>query len=87
MTPPAATAHDQQPKLGADAPQITEEMIEAGVAAYRALDREFEADERIVSDVFQAMAQQAQQAQQARQSRREVSSDRQPNPQSLWWLP
>lgn len=60
--------------------EITPAMVEAGLDAYRALDREFDTDERIVSEIFGAMAG-------ARHKpSRQVSSDRQSAPQSHWWL-
>jgi len=34
---------------------VTPQMVSAGVRAYLALDRDFDAFERIVSDVYQAM--------------------------------
>jgi hypothetical protein len=54
-------------------------MIAAGVDAYRELDREFDADERIVSDIYSAMQMVAQ------QQKRAKSSDQQLVEQSHWW--
>jgi hypothetical protein len=41
---------------GAPGVELTPAMIEAGVEAYRACDRDYDPDERVVSEVFQAMA-------------------------------
>ena len=56
-------------------------MIDAGVSAYLALDREWDSLERIVTDVYEAMVLAA------RQSNLEVCQDRPVRKQSHWWLP
>jgi hypothetical protein len=43
----------------AGAPEVTPAMIQAGVDAYLACDRDFDLPERIVTDVFRAMAEAA----------------------------
>jgi hypothetical protein len=74
-TPSSAAA----PVIGAGAPEVTSAMIDAGVDAYLALDREFDAAERIVTEVFRAMAEVSQQPTPA------AASSRQSVRQSHWW--
>jgi hypothetical protein len=45
----------------AGASEVTPAMIAAGVDAYLALDRDYDSFERIVTDVYEAMAQAARQ--------------------------
>lgn len=55
MVLPASKDHEAK---GAGAPaevEMTPAMVAAGVDAYWACDREFDASEKIVSEVFQAM--------------------------------
>jgi hypothetical protein len=59
--------------------EITPEMIEAAVDAYRARDREFDQDDMIVTQVFQAMAMAS------RRPRRAGASGCRLIPQSHWW--
>lgn len=59
--------------------EITPQMIEAGVDAYRETDREFDTDEQIVRQVFQAMVDSA------RKPSCEAALDRQSSQISRWW--
>ena len=69
------------PSRQGSAAEITPAMVAAGVHAYRALDREFDADERIVRDVFEAMTAAAL------EPNSEASLDRLSGHQSHWWHP
>jgi hypothetical protein len=71
----------ESPDDGAPAFEITPAMIAAGTEAYSRLDREFDADDRIVMDVFLAMAAAAPLPMRVTVSRR-LSAHR-----SHWWLP
>jgi hypothetical protein len=58
---------------------VTPAMIAAGIDAYMVLDHEFDALERIVMDIYEAM-------EAARRSpKSSVSSDRRLTPISAWW--
>jgi hypothetical protein len=52
---PSITAASCELEAGAPGTEVTPQMIEAGVAAYLACDREFDPVERIVREVFEAM--------------------------------
>jgi hypothetical protein len=42
-------------RIGAGAPEVTTEMIDAGIEAYRVHDKEFDPAEEIVRSIFLAM--------------------------------
>jgi hypothetical protein len=60
--------------------EVTPAMLDAGVDAYLACDREFEAAQKIVMDVFQAMEQAR-----ARGLKPVVCSVHRTAPISPWW--
>ena len=55
MQPPAESRAPGSPAGDAGLPEITPEMVDAGVAALLAIDREWDEPAQIVTEVFEAM--------------------------------
>jgi hypothetical protein len=75
-------SHSIESGAGAPEIEITPQMINAGIDAYHQLDRDFDADARIVADIYRAMASAAKQP-----PTHAASLGRQSIEQSRWWLP
>jgi hypothetical protein len=71
--------HSVESGAGAPEIEITPQMIDAGIEAYHQLDRDFDADSRVVSDIYRAMSLASKLPKHA------ASLDRRSSERSHWW--